>query len=102
MSDIQNKINRVLSDIITKIAKDNGENTILFSIEKREDEELNPHSVEGRLVEDFGLDSLHLVEFTVELEKEFLIDITDEECQSFKTLQDVITLVTTKTGVTQS
>jgi len=41
---------------------------------------------EARLDEDLGLDSLDCVEFCIELENEFLIEIPDADAEAVKTL----------------
>ncbi len=43
-----------------------------------------------RLVEDIGADSLDLVQLEIELEKEFSIEIPDEDVASWRTIGDVI------------
>ena len=46
---------------------------------------------ESRLIEDLGLDSLTMYEFLVELEREFCIQIDDEDVtkENFKTVRTV-------------
>lgn len=46
------------------------------------------------LHDNLAMDSLDLVDFVMEIEDEFQIEISDETCSSFITLQDVIDYVT--------
>ena len=52
------------------------------------------------LVNDLGLDSLDTVELAMAIEDEFRIEIPDEEAERCQTVQDIVTLVRTKTGLT--
>lgn len=56
-----------------------------------------PHRINtaARFEEDFGVDSLDAVEITMALEDEFGIEITDEQMDSIKTVQQAIDFVTT-------
>jgi acyl carrier protein len=47
----------------------------------------------SNLVEDLGLDSLDEVELIMEVEKEFGLDITDEESEKLKTVADIVIFV---------
>jgi acyl carrier protein len=53
----------------------------------------NPNEVvindDTNLAEEFGLDSLDVVELTVELEKEFNIRISDDKIEEIKTFSDL-------------
>lgn len=49
---------------------------------------------EKNLVEDLGADSLDRVEIAMALEDEFAIEVTDEDGESCKTVQNIIDLVT--------
>jgi len=53
----------------------------------------NPNEVvindDTNLAEEFGLDSLEVVELTVELEKEFNIRISDDKIEEIKTFSDL-------------
>ena len=51
------------------------------------------------LRDDLHADSLDIVELVMELEKEFVIDITDEEGEKLQTIGDVIALVESKAVV---
>lgn len=62
------------------------------------DEMLPPRSEKevtagARLVDDLGADSLDIVELVMEIEREFSIDIADEDVDGFKTVGDVIAYV---------
>lgn len=52
----------------------------------------------SRLMDDLGLDSLDLVEFTMAIEAEFGIEIDDETAETVRTMSDAIKLVTKLTG----
>mgnify|MGYP001191736526 CR=1 FL=1 len=45
---------------------------------------------ENNLVEDFGADSLDIVELIMAMEAEFNIEIPDEDAESFVTVNDAI------------
>jgi len=47
----------------------------------------------SRLVEDLKIDSLDRVELIMALEEKFKIEITDEEAEKIKTIQDVVDYV---------
>lgn len=51
------------------------------------DEEI---TLDANLIDDFGADSLDLVELVMSLEEEFEIDIIDEEAEKFLTVQDIV------------
>lgn len=44
---------------------------------------------EKRLIEDFGFDSLDMVELVISLEEDFNIEILDEEAMKWKTVDDI-------------
>lgn len=50
-------------------------------------------SEESSLANDLGFDSLDVVELTINVEKEFKIDISDDEVSEVKTVKDVIDVV---------
>lgn len=56
---------------------------------------INPDTVtpEARLIEDLGLDSLDRVEFAMEIENHYDIDISDEQWEAAKTVQDLINTI---------
>jgi len=55
--------------------------------------------LESNLVEDFGFDSLGIVEFTLAVGEHFGIDIPDEEKEKFRTVQDAVSYVTCHSNV---
>lgn len=50
------------------------------------------------LTKDYDIDSIGLIEFIMNLEEEFNIQIEDEELQNLRTTEDVINLVEEKIG----
>jgi acyl carrier protein len=46
-------------------------------------------------IDDLGADSLDIVELVMKMEEEFGIEIPDEEAEKIKTVNDVITYITT-------
>ena len=53
-------------------------------------------------VEDMGADSLDTVELVMELEKEFDMEISDEEAANLKTVGDAIKFIECKVGAEKS
>lgn len=53
---------------------------------------------ESRLSEDLGIDSLSAVELSLELENSFNVQLSDEELQGLKTVQDICDVLTNKLG----
>jgi acyl carrier protein len=51
---------------------------------------------EAKFIEDLGADSLATVELLMEFEKQFGVEIPDNEAQNIKTVQDVMTYIDTK------
>lgn len=47
-------------------------------------------TLEARLIEDLGADSLDIVEIVMALEEEFEFDISDEDAEKFTTVQDLV------------
>ena len=47
----------------------------------------------AKFIEDLGADSLATVELLMAFEKEFGVEIPDEEAQNIKTVQDAITYI---------
>jgi acyl carrier protein len=60
------------------------------------DEEVTP---DASFVEDLGADSLDLVELVMALEEEYDTEISDEEAEKIKTVQDVIDYIERHKGV---
>lgn len=56
----------------------------------------NEITKETRLREDLGIDSLLSVQLSVLLENKYNIDITEEELEDLKTINDVIVLLNKK------
>lgn len=48
---------------------------------------------EKTLVDNLGADSLDIIQIAMELEEEFGITISDEQCEAWNTVQDVIECV---------
>ena len=53
-------------------------------------------TLEAHLVNDLGADSLDVVEMLLELEKEYGVEITDEQAADLKTVGDIVNLVDNK------
>lgn len=53
-------------------------------------------TADSRLVDDLEMDSMDLVEMVMEIEDTFSIEFTNEECNGFRTVGDVINAVNTK------
>ena len=73
-------------------------NKIKDIIEKElgvEREKLTP---DASFIEDLGADSLDIVELVMEFEKEFNIDIPDEEAEKLRTVGDAIGYLNGKVG----
>ncbi len=60
-----------------------------------EHEKLTP---EASFIDDLGADSLDIVELVMEFEKEFNIDIPDEEAEKLRTVGDAIAYLNEKVG----
>src|SRR5215510_7825541 len=54
---------------------------------------------EASFIEDLGADSLDIVELVMEFEKEFNIDIPDEDAEKLRTVGDAIKYLNEKVGV---
>lgn len=48
-------------------------------------------TLQSRLVDDLGLDSLDAVEIVFQFEENYGIDIPDDQIREFKTAQDIVT-----------
>ena len=53
---------------------------------------------EASVIEDLGADSLDIVELVMEFEKEFNIDIPDEDAEKLRTVGDAINYLNSKIG----
>ena len=51
---------------------------------------------EAKFIEDLGADSLDIVELVMEFEKEFEIDIPDEDAEKLRTVGDAIAYLQSK------
>lgn len=50
-------------------------------------------TLDASFIEDLGADSLDIVELVMALEEEYDMEITDEEAEKIRTVQDVITYI---------
>jgi acyl carrier protein len=57
--------------------------------------EITPEAV---FVDDLGADSLDLVELIMAMEEEFGMEIADEDAEKLRTVQDVISFISTRAG----
>jgi acyl carrier protein len=51
---------------------------------------------DSEIIKDLGADSLDVVEMLLELEKEYGVEITDEQAADLKTVGDIVSLVDNK------
>ena len=54
------------------------------------DDEVTP---QASFIDDLGADSLDIVELVMALEEEYEIEISDEDAEKIKTVQDVVTYI---------
>ena len=54
------------------------------------DEEVTP---QASFIDDLGADSLDIVELVMALEEEYELEISDEDAEKIKTVQDVVTYI---------
>ncbi len=54
---------------------------------------------DASFVEDLGADSLDVVELVMGLEEEFDVEIPDEDAEKITTVQEAVSYIETKTGV---
>lgn len=59
---------------------------------------VNDLDLNANLLDDYDIDSIGLIEFIMNIEEEFDIQIEDEEIQELKSTEDVIKLVEKKAG----
>ena len=66
-----------------------------------EEAEYDPEKLTPELLitDDLGLDSLNLVQLVLDIENEFEIEMSDEDIENIKSVQDVINTVNRKLGV---
>ena len=55
-------------------------------------------SLEDRVLEDLGADSLDIVELSMSVEEEFGVKIGDEDMEKLRTVGDIVAFVDSKTG----
>ncbi|MBA4072566.1 MAG: acyl carrier protein [Gemmatimonadaceae bacterium] len=67
-------------------------------IEKELGVEREKLTAEASFIEDLGADSLDIVELVMEFEKEFNIDIPDEDAEKLRTVGDAIAYLNQKIG----
>ncbi len=53
-------------------------------------------TLDASFIEDLGADSLDIVELVMALEEEYDMEISDEEAEKIRTVQDVITYIATQ------
>jgi acyl carrier protein len=61
---------------------------------------VNPTEVvpDASFIDDLGADSLDIVELVMAIEKEFKIDIPDEDAEKISTVQDAVDYIQNKTN----
>ena len=67
-------------------------------IEKELGVEREKLTAEASFIEDLGADSLDIVELVMEFEKEFNIDIPDEDAEKLRTVGDATAYLNAKIG----
>ena len=67
-------------------------------IEKELGVERDKLTAEASFIEDLGADSLDIVELVMEFEKEFNIDIPDEDAEKLRTVGDALKYLNEKVG----
>ena len=67
-------------------------------IEKELGVERDKLTNEASFIEDLGADSLDIVELVMEFEKEFNIDIPDEDAEKLRTVGDALKYLNEKVG----
>ena len=78
---------------------DNNAQKVRDIIEKELGVEREKLSYEASFIEDLRADSLDIVELVMELEKEFNIDIPDEDAEKLRTVGDAIKYLNDKVAV---
>ncbi len=72
---------------------DNIEQKVIKIIADNQGKKIEEISVDSRFAEDLGVDSLSTVEIMMEIEKEFGIDVPDEEATKIKKVADVVNYI---------
>ncbi len=67
-------------------------------IEKELGVEREKLAPDASFIEDLGADSLDIVELVMEFEKEFNIDIPDEDSEKLRTVGDALAYLSSKVG----
>jgi acyl carrier protein len=67
-------------------------------IEKELGVERDKMTDQASFIEDLGADSLDIVELVMEFEKEFNIDIPDEDAEKMRTVGDAVAYLNNKVG----
>ena len=78
---------------------DNNAQKVRDIIEKELGVEREKLSDDASFIEDLGADSLDVVELVMVFEKEFNIDIPDEDAEKLRTVGDAIKYLNDKVGV---
>ena len=73
-------------------------NKIKDIIEKELGVEREKLTDDASFIDDLGADSLDIVELVMEFEKEFNIDIPDEEAEKLRTVGDAVAYLNSKVG----
>ena len=53
---------------------------------------------DAKFIDDLGADSLDIVELVMAMEEEFGLEISDEEAEKIRTVQDVVKYIETRTN----
>ncbi|HJD62252.1 MULTISPECIES: acyl carrier protein [Rickettsia] len=77
--------------IMSKV--DNIEQKVIKIIADNQGKKIEEISVDSRFAEDLGVDSLSTVEIMMEIEKEFGVDVPDEEATKIKKVADVVNYI---------
>lgn len=72
---------------------DNIEQKVIKIIADNQGKKIEEISVDSRFAEDLGVDSLSTVEIMMEIEKEFGVDVPDEEATKIKKVADIVNYI---------